>query len=185
MAGKADPSLLSARRRWPRRWLWLLGLLCCPAALLAETADPQAVRAAMVFNFLKFTEWPAGAGERGAGIRLCVASGDPREVAALESLEGKQLRGRPLTVVRLAGRVAECQVLYVDSRQRWVEALDSGAVGHTLTVSAYAGFVRDGGMIEMMLQDGATRFDINLGEARRAELRFYPQLLKLARQLVE
>jgi hypothetical protein len=54
-----------------------------------------------------------------------------------------------------------------------------------LTISGYAGFVADGGMIEIVLQQGGTRFDINLGEAKRAGLRLYPQLLKLARRIVE
>jgi hypothetical protein len=55
----------------------------------------------------------------------------------------------------------------------------------TLTIRAYPGFAQDGGMIEIVLQEGGTRFDINLAEGRRAGFHFFPQLLRLARHVYE
>ncbi len=75
-------------------------------------------------------------------------------------------------------------MIYVDSHQRW-NGIEKPALTHALTIGGYTGFVNDGGMIEIVLQSGGSRFDINLGEAKRAGLRFYPQMLKLARRLVE
>lgn len=170
-----------------RVWLYLLALLSgltWPGtdALAQGGASEQSVRAAMVFNFLKFTEWPATESR----LKLCVSSGDRPQVEVLESLAGRQVRGQSLVVVRFHPREAGCQVLYVDSRQRWEEA--SGGrplVAQTLTIGAYAGFALDGGMIEIARQEDGTRFDINLAEVRRAGLRLYPQLLRLARQVFE
>lgn len=168
---------------WPCL-LALISWLAWPGAgaLAQEGASEQSVRAAMVFNFLKFAEWPATEGR----LKLCVSSGDRPQVEVLESLAGKQVRGQSLVVVRFHPREAGCHVLYVDSRQRWEDA--SGGrlpVAQTLTIGAYAGFALDGGMIEIVRQEDGTRFDVNLAEVRRAGLRLYPQLLRLARQVFE
>lgn len=176
----------------PKRLLLLLALAASAAAGFAAGVAPaaaaagaseQAVRAALVFNFIKFTQWPAAAGGD-TPLRLCIASGDPAQVAALEALGERRVRNLPLAPVRLT-RPANCDVIYVDSSQRWNEVVGKLGGGHALTIGGYAGFAADGGMIEISLQDGSARFDINLLEAKRAGLRFYPQLLRLARRVME
>lgn len=167
--------------------LFLIALLGCAAwqAAAQDMPTEQSVRAAMVFNFLKFTEFPPESQANTQRMRLCVAVGDPRQVDAFAALSGRKVQGRELVVARLSGREDVCQVLYVDSRQRWNAIEDLRSYHHTLTISAYAGFVRDGGMIAIAMQDDGIRFDINLAEGRRAGFRFSPQLLRLARQVHE
>lgn len=167
-----------------RSWLFVLIALSLStlSSLAQDSPTEEALRAAMVFNFLKFTELP---GESGAGLRLCVAVGDAAQVQAMQALAGRQVRGRTLVVSLLAERGDDCQALYVDSRQRWIGALDSHFLARTLTVGGYAGFVRDGGMIEIRPQDGALRFAVNLAEGRRAGVNFSPHFLRLARHVVE
>lgn len=155
-----------------------------PAAAQGLPAE-QSVRAALVFNFLKFTEFPAEGVANAQRIRLCIAVGDPRQAEALTALSGRRLGSRELVVVRLGEHDEDCQVLYVDLRQRWLLAEEQRLLRRTLTISAYPGFARDGGMIEIALQEDGARFDINLAEGRRAGLRFAPQLLRLARHVYE
>ncbi|PWB48034.1 MAG: hypothetical protein C3F18_11770 [Nitrosomonadales bacterium] len=145
----------------------------------------QSVRAAMVFNFLKFTEFPPESIANTEQIRLCMAVGDSRQEEALAALSGRKVWGRELAVVHLAGRGDDCHVLYVDLRQRWNAAEERRTFLRTLTISAYPGFARDGGMIEIALREDGARFDINLAEGRRAGFRFSPQLLRLARHVYE
>lgn len=170
-----------------RAWRWRLALLAVPllapgAGMAADSASEQAVRAALVYNFLQFTEWPPGAA---AGrLRLCVAVADPEQMAAMEALGDRRVRDQLVSVVRL-GAQADCDAIYVDSRQRWQAVAERHAGKRTLTVGGYPWFAADGGMIEIVLQDGSTRFDVNLAEARRAGLRLYPQLLRLARRVAE
>ena len=169
------------------KWLWLVWAVWPGAAALAadDVAMEQSVRAAMVFNFLKFTEWPAAVGERGGNLRLCVLSSDPQQVQAMEKMTGQQVRGMSLVVTKVDARASGCHVLYVDSRQRWIEALENGTIERALTISAYSGFVHDGGMLEFAFQEGGLRFDVNIAEVRRVGLRLYPQLLQLARKVYE
>jgi hypothetical protein len=169
-----------------------LRLLLLPAAALlaagplpaAESASEQAVRAALVYNFLKFTEWPpASAGER---LRLCIASTDPEQLAAMEALGDRRVRDQQVTTVRLPGSgPVDCDAIYVDSRQRWQAVAERHAGRRPLAIGGYPGFSAEGGMIEIVLEDGIARFDVNLAEARRAGLRLYPQLLRLARRVAE
>lgn len=161
--------------------LVLLGAMARAAA--GEAVSEQSVRAAMVFNFIKFTEWPAAA-NGDARIVICTSSGDPVQLAALAALNDRRVRGKPLAVFAF-DRHADCDVIYVDSRQRWNDIRESRRGGHALTIGGHGGFAANGGMVEILLQDGKMRFDINLPESRRAGLRFYPQLLQLARRILE
>lgn len=170
------------------RLLLLLVLLAAPVpvvstAFAANTATEQAIRAALLFNFLKFTEWTtAGANE--ATLQVCLATSDPAQVAAMEVLGERRIRGKLLSVVSFA-RNAQCDVIYVDSNRYWKEIHEKQRSPHALTIGGYAGFVADGGMIEISLQESGARFDINLFEVKRAGLRIYPQLLRLARSIKE
>ena len=169
------------------RALCLPAVLAChwsPAAAQGVSTE-QSVRAAMVFNFLKFTEFPPELIANVQWIRLCISVADPRQAEALAALSGRKLWGRELIVADLAGKNGDCQALYVDSRQRWSAAVEQYALRRTVTISAYPGFARQGGMIEIALQEDGVRFDINLAESRRAGFRFFPQLLRLARQIHE
>lgn len=166
---------------------FLLAVLVChdQTATALDMPTEQTVRAAMVFNFLKFTEFPPEIIANAQRIRLCVAVGDPRQVEALGALSGRKVWGRELIVARLAGLDDDCQVLYVDTRQRWNAVEEQHVFHRALTISAYPGFAQDSGMIEIALQEDGARFDINLAGSRRAGFRFSPQLLRLARRVYD
>jgi len=171
-----------------RVYLFLFALLAPVATgglpvFAAETASEQSVRAALIFNFIKFTEWPVAAASE-PQLRVCIATNDPVQIAAIEALNERPVRGKPLVAARFR-RHADCDVIYVDSRRHWNEISEQYPKGHALTIGGYAGFAANGGMIEISLQEGSTRFDINLPEAKRAGLRIYPQLLRLARRILE
>lgn len=164
----------------------LVVLFCRAGAGMAQDIPSEySVRAAMVFNFLKFTEFPPEILANTPRIRLCFAVADTRQAEALAALAGRKVWGRDLSIVRLAGKDDDCQVVYVDTRQRWNTLEESRQPRRALTISAYSGFVRDGGMIEIALQEDGTRFEINLAEGRRAGFHFSPQLLRLARRVHE
>lgn len=164
-----------------------LTMLGChlPAATAQGVATEQSVRAAMVFNFLKFADFPGDGIGKPPTLQLCVAARDARQAEALAALSGRKVGGRKLSVVEFTARSNDCQVFYVDSRQRWNAVAEQPALRQTLTISNYPGFARDGGMIEIDVQNDGARFDINLTETKRASLHFSPQMLRLARQIHE
>lgn len=152
-----------------------------PSALGAQSASENAAHAAFLFNFLQFSDLPAG----GAGqvpLDICVATGDPDRLAAMEQLQERQIRSRPL-VVRSYRQDGHCDAIYVDSRGRWQALAERH--GNALAVGVYPGFINDGGMVEINFLESRPRFDINLAQAKRAGIRFNPQLLRLARRIIE
>ncbi len=167
--------------------LTLLAALVChfQVAVAQDVPTEQSVRAAMVFNFLKFTEFPPEGAATSPVIRLCIAVRDARQGEALAAISGRKVGGRKLIVADFTGQSGDCQVFYVDSRQRWNAAADHPALRSALTISTYPGFARDGGMIEIAVQNDGIQFDINLAEGRRAGFHFSPEMLRLARRIHE
>lgn len=150
-------------------------------ALAAEPAAEHAVRAALVFNFIRFTEWPGNAFPEGKLV-LCLASSDPEQRQALQTLAARRVRDVQIVVEPYRDGL-HCDLLYVDARSRWNGLPTQTRGNHALTIGGYAGFLDDGGMIEIELLPKGPRFDINLREVRRIGLRIHPQLLRLARRI--
>lgn len=176
------PQTIEHLRRCCAALLAMLPLWASSAVASGETVSEAAVRATLVFNLIKFTEWPAGANS-GTHLQLCVATLDPEIQAKMEALNALLVRNKPLLITRYQQQ-SDCDVIYVNSR-RMVSLLEKHPTRPVLTIGGYAGFLAEGGMVEIDLSGGSPRFDINQAEAKRVGLRFYPQLLKLARRLIE
>lgn len=172
--------------RWRRAAIAWLALAAFSGGTGAQDGpDEQLVRAAMVFNFLKFTEFPPQPAASPQRLRLCFSVADAMQAEALQALAGRRVSGRELVVARIADRPDNCQVVYVDSRHRWTAATESGMAGNALTIGSYGGFTEEGGIMEIDVQASGNRFEINLAQARLARLRLSPQLLRLARRVHE
>ena len=171
-----------------------VGVLLYPLLMLAvsafaaapEFADENAVKAAFVYNFAKFTEWPDETWNRTPQLRLCVAGTDEDLTQAIANLESKAtVRGKPLQVRRLAGpeEAPQCHILVLTGRikpQPWLLATSGNAV---LTVGEGEAFNGAGGMIGLYLDNDKVRFDASVDAAQRAGLRLSSQILRLARQV--
>jgi hypothetical protein len=152
-----------------------------------EVSEYQ-VKAAFLYNFVKFVEWP---GVRGGlsqdPIVIGVLGSDPFGPVLDQTFADKRVGGRRFELRRY-GTVEElqvCHVLFISSalKRDWSKVL--GVVRDTpvMTVSDGGGFVKSGGMIELVLENNRIRFDINLNEARVSRLKISAQLLQLARRV--
>lgn len=141
------------------------------------------LKAAFLYNFAKFIEWPAAAfPSPEAHFRLCVL-GSEAFIAAQQVLRDKTVRGRPLEL-RHVHSVAEgkrCHLLFVAaSESAWAEAVLDGVAGHTVTVGESNDFTRSGGVINLVRNDNRIRFEIARRTAERSGFKFSAQLLNLA-----
>lgn len=181
------PAALStlARFAW-RVGLWLLACgLAGPVCLASAEASPEyALKAAFVYNFAKFTDWPKNSLD--GPLTLCVFGTDPYG-EALDGLEGRSVQNHPLAIVRDVGpaRAATCQLLLVGNigEERRAAILARLADRPVLTISDNAGFVGTGGMIELAMVNNRIQFEVNLDAVRSARLQISAQLLKLARHV--
>lgn len=145
------------------------------------TSEP-AVKAGFVFNFGKFTEWPAGA-LPASQIQLCLIGPDAQG-AVSTAIEGRPLQGRPVNVKRnpRTDELKSCQILYVtdpDERHQ-SEVLRAVRNQPVLTVGDVEGFAEVGGMIGLGMAGGRVSFEINNEVAQACGLKISSQLLRLA-----
>jgi hypothetical protein len=156
----------------------------------AQTVSEYQVKAAYVYNFAKFVEWPAQdfAGPS-APMQLCVLS-DPSFESELDRIvKGKFVAGRPVVIilVQSAEQSRTCQVLFINSSQSKQARNIVEALRHTsvLTVGENKGFVEIGGIINFVLRDDRVQFEINHRAANQAGLRISSRLLSVATMVVE
>jgi hypothetical protein len=169
--------------------LGLTALLAVPleTAALAQSRPSEAgeyvLKAAILYNLLKFVEWPADAFSAAtAPVSVCLIGADPFGPQIDDSVKGRQVGGRPIVVHRLTEVTAGCQVLFISTSEtrRLPVILDRLGAASVLTVSEQEGFADRGGMIELRTARDGVTFRIGLDAADRARLHLSARLLALA-----
>ena len=166
--------------------LLLLGAAVSSLNTAGHAVQPAASRedelkAAYLFNFAKFVEWPQG--RQASALVICVVDAGGVTSALAAAISNKRIGARTLGVRSLSPTDPrdDCDLLYVSAaaiRQDGLAANPPDAP--TLTVSDAADFAKQGGMIEMFSEGNRIRFNINTGNAHRAGLRISSNLLRLA-----
>lgn len=160
-----------------------LALVAAARAYPASSAPEYEVKAAFLYNFAKFIQWPAEKAPD-ATLRLCLLRDDPFG-ASMDAVKGKAVGDRRLEVslVTAPSAAAGCQILFIPRSQagdldRVLATLKGSPV---LTVGDTRGFAERGVIINFFIENQKVRFEINVDAARRAGLSISSQLLKLAR----
>lgn len=153
------------------------------SAQLPEATEYQ-VKAAYLYNFAKFIEWPPGSfADRRAPIVFGVLGEDPFG-EALDLLRGKGVHGRPVVVRRGDGleELAGCHVLFIAASEegRLGSLLERLGKSPVLTVGDTDLFARRGGMIQFVTAGSRVRFAVNPQVLRRVGLKASSRLLELA-----
>jgi hypothetical protein len=164
--------------------LALLSVSLVGTARASGGADEFALKAAFLFNFTRFVEWPAEAfpGE-GDAFRICVFGTDPFG-DRLEALTRRQVGERPIEVTRPAtvAELPRCQIAYLG--EGTPDAVEAAATANTapstLSVASSAAFARDGGMVALVTTGGRVKLHINLASIRQSPLRFSAKLLEVS-----
>ena len=138
-------------------------------------------KAAHLFNFTKFVEWPRSGGA--SPLTICVAGANPFGTALDDLVGGEHVNGRPLQT-RVVRQPAGCQVLFIPRGVARHLYLPGAVKSGLLTVGETPSFLNDGGIINFIVEEGRVRFDINQDAATRANLVISSRLLRLARQVV-
>ena len=156
----------------------------------AEASDFEyAIKAAFLYNFAKFVEWPPETfPQASTPVSLCIFGDDPFDGSLDTVVQGETLNGRRLAVRRTRDLPAarECQVLFVSASEkgRAFEALSALRGTSVLTVGEGKDFLDQGGVIRLFLEQNRMRFDVNLDAAERNHLKISSKLLALARTVV-
>jgi hypothetical protein len=141
------------------------------------------LKAAFVYQFPQFVEWPAPAWQSATGVQICILRPNPfgRELEAL--VRGESLNGRPFVIREITGPdgVSGCHVLFIrGTAPAGSEVLKAARGSSVLTVGEGERFLDEGGIIALRIVERRVRFEVNAAGAQRVGLRISSQLLSLA-----
>jgi len=162
----------------------LLGLSGRTLPAQPETSKEKEVKAAFLFNFAQFVEWPGAAfSDAHAPLIIGLLGDDPFGGTLDATVQGETVNGRPLLVQRYR-RVEEiktCHILFIsDSEKARLPRIFATLKGRPiLTAGDSEGFARSGGMIRFITEK-RVRFRINREAAAAAGLTISSKMLRAA-----
>ncbi|GAB6063432.1 YfiR family protein [Deferrisoma palaeochoriense] len=147
------------------------------------------IKAAIVLNLARFTDWPPGTFPVAASpLRVCLLGDDP-VTQALAGLAGETVKGHPVETQRLEALTAldGCHVAYVAApeRKRAAEVIAAIRGKPVLSVADIEGFATWGGAVSFWHMGGRVRIDVNRAALRRGGLELSSKVLRLARLVEE
>ena len=107
--------------RWRFAFLFCWG--CCllvSAATTGDRATEYKVKAAYIYNFVKFVKWPADTLPKPSdALTICSAGADPLEGELGKLIKDKTVDGHPLALhqVESEAELKACQVLFVSGHR--------------------------------------------------------------------
>lgn len=156
--------------------LVLLGMLLLSFPAMAQSREYK-LKAAFIYNFIKFVEWPGS----GTLIKVGILGDDPFQ-GELDKLEQKKVAGKSLTVTLLKtpAEAKNYQVVFAGDPQQAASLIKAVEGLPVLTVSDTPDFSKKGGAITLISSRNRIRFNINQGTLKKANLKASSKLLSLA-----
>lgn len=147
------------------------------------------VKAAFLYNFAKFIEWPPQAFKDDlTPFNLCICGKDMLDVA-LKSLKDKTVHGRKVVIRKFSGikDAKTCHILFISrSEQKNIEQiLLKSKDFNILTIGETKNFVQHGGIINFFMEKNKIRFEINVDAAKQKGIQISSKLLRLAKIIRE
>ena len=189
-------SCLRARERG-RRYAGIAALLLAAhfplvdhAVYAGQSPTEYQVKAAYLFNFLKFVEWPDDpAADPHGKWEIGFVGDSPVRDELTRLVEGKNVLGRDLQVKKFqaAENPRGCNILFIsESEKKRLPTLLAALRGsNVLTVADMDNFIGAGGMVQFVVDDARVRVVIDVGATGRARLKVSSKLLALARTVTE
>ena len=162
------------------------GLLWLGTAAFAQPVPELDLKAAYIYNFAVFTDWPRESMPDGSPLIVCLR-GDNALLASVNALTSKTVKGRHIEVRQwqTAGDIQGCHMAIFDAgdRARWAAA-KSGITGASLlTISDDADAATSDFIITLKRESGRLAFSVDNTAARKARLLVSAKLLRLAKEV--
>ena len=162
----------------------------CSTPVEAAGLDENQVKAAYLFNFARYVEWPSTAHTSStSALEIGVVGGGVVSDLLKKTVAGKTVRARSLQVVNFQSPAdaRSSHILFVPgdlSSEELLQILDQLKGTHVFVVADAAGFAQHGGIANFIVAGSRVRFAINKNAAEEAGLKVSSKLLRLA-ELVE
>lgn len=169
-------------------------LITCLALLLVSSTaltEPNGsseqeynVKAAFIYNFSKFIDWPESASEKSTDFNICIVGSNPFGENTLSAISTKTTKQKNVKFLNIESveQLSYCYIAYIDdSKSAFGKDIIHASKHHNvLTISDQNNFTSNGGAIELFTSNRKVRFKINLAASKRAQLIISSRLLDLA-----
>jgi hypothetical protein len=186
-----SPAKVEGRARFC--WVpWLLGvvlLLLASTRAQSPTAGEYQVKAAFLYNFAKFVEWPPSSfSNASAPLQICIFGRDPFGDGLRALTADKTVNGRKFEIDNVVDlqQARSCHILFIAaSTAMAVKQIVEGLRGaNVLTVGDAKEFAEQGGMISFVLENDRVQFEVNRKTAEQAGLKISSKLLSVAKLVI-
>ncbi|MFZ0562794.1 MAG: YfiR family protein [Terriglobales bacterium] len=166
----------------------LLLVMCIrfSAPTSGQTVEDTQVKAAYLYNFAKFVEWPTRIFPNENSPLVICAIGDEHISDVLERLlSGKKVSGHPVETRRpqSSAELKLCHILFIgfSAKEPIANALNALHGSSVLTVGQNREFIPLGGMINLTLDHATIGLEINPEASQAVGLKISSRLLVVAR----
>lgn len=167
------------------KWLGILLLVGTAHNASAQSKEYQ-IKAAFLFNFAQFVDWPATAfADDTSPFYIGILGNDPFGAALDQTVQGEAIGNHKIIIERSQqmGDLKNCQMVFISKseKRRMAEVLSGLNSRPVLTVSEIDGFAERGGGIDFFLEGTKVRFEINPAATQSEGLKVSSQLLSLGK----
>jgi hypothetical protein len=185
MESEMRPAPLLRRSRITRTAIAVV-LLWVTGVVSAQDVTEPSLKAAYIYNFAVYTEWPAEVLPAGAPLVICIVGDTPVADSVQREVKGRKKAAHDITVARstlTAPPPRPCHVLYASGGPltQLSQVIAAERDSPVLTLSDSDGFLDAGGVAQFYFEHGLLRFNVNLPAAKRSRLQLSSRLLQLAR----
>jgi hypothetical protein len=159
-------------------------MVLMPSAAFSQDVTEPALKAAFIYNFVKFTEWPEPRPASDPFV-ICVLNDAAVADALGRIVKGREFAGRRMVVSLAApGPKERCRVVYISgvTESEGAQLLSPLRDSPVLTIGDLEWFTRAGGMAQFFYEHGKLRFNIGLEAVKRSRLLMSSKVLVLAKQ---
>ncbi len=168
--------------------VWIIALLLFGGARAYAVDREHQLKAAFIFNFAKFIEWPGGLGDSGSPFVIGVYGTDTYGQELEQALGGKNIDGHPIIIeeIHADSSVHRCRLLITgaNTEERISQLVRLSKTSGTVLIGDAPDFARMGGTVGFGISSGKIRFDVNLLTARADSVAISSRLLGLARSVI-
>jgi hypothetical protein len=163
----------------------VLAVVLAAHGAFAQKPHEYQVKAAYLYGFARFVEWPpAASATTGQAFVLCVLGRDPFGRVLDDVVADAVVKEKPVVVRRISqpDEAGTCHTVFISASEsgRLDRILDTLAKRPVLTVSDLPDFAQQGGIIGFTLEENRVRFVVNLAAAQASGLQLNSELLRVA-----
>jgi len=162
-----------------------LGLILSTQLLAADQFNEYQIKAAFLYNFIAFTEWPEDVNQT---LNLCVY-GEDYFGQEIDKLQARGVGSNSIKILRLSSleKSQECHVLFISKSviNNLPNIISSVQGKSILTIADSPEAATNGVIINMSLTQNKISFEVNLESARSVGLGISSRLLQLATKVYQ